>query len=382
MDASMISLILPTKEKQKMNKCDESRNKQHWCGERTINQCAVHNRLFNGPMSIDHTTTCYTTTEPSSETNESNFGQMCEQHPSSQCKSCLLVSEPASSEFESSFHLTNLLFQAAVTTAKTNRSSCDGLTSTEPALLPHSKQNVTIITPKVWEKLPTDFVDGVVENDIEQTLTSNRINFVYPKTYEELIIYIMALSSNPPQTNRNLFIIDDIDYYINQTEKLYLRANMVGGTSMANDTTMIASSNDRESSKKLLTKLLAIIHGFLLHHNRTTAVTRNCENQQNISSTQNGRKHATDCKFFVGYSPTNVQILTSKELNKLHMWMDEVRTLSPREEIQKDLSNENAGGVDNVKSMTCTRVDESTASRQIFFVHNKIAHCYVVNSLV
>ena len=163
---------------------------------------------------------------------------------------CLLISDQKNVE---PFHNRNLLFQCALTVATNENSS-----------IPTSSARngtVTIITPNKWDALPDCYVLGmrISSDNIERIMISNRIKFVYPKTYEELIIYLTSLHSTNQQ-NQTMYILEYLDYFLSTTEKQYIQRsrNNIHNETGANDTSVIIHENNQLDQSKIKLGLLQL----------------------------------------------------------------------------------------------------------------------------
>ena len=282
---------------------------------------------------------------------------------------CLLISDHANID---PIHNRNLLFQCALTVAANDNSNRTAFSH---------KGTVTIITPRKWDKLPECYVLGmrIGSDNIEQTMMSNRIQFVYPKTYEELIVYLTSLHSTN-QKSKEMYILEDLDYFLSTNEKQYIQT--VGGylndTTHANDTTINLGNNQITQDKQgqMLTKLLAVTRNFLAYELKTG--DNDTHLSEDMLSPVDSNKRT--CKFLINVTTSFIQIAHRQKQLKMYMWVDEVWVMST--ENAKDTSL-NAETIKQNRLnrkhnlISCTYVHPNSLERKLIFYYDIGLKSYV-----
>ena len=367
MTNSMLNLIFPLMENIEDGKNMQKESLTH-VSTNAINIITINKRLF-GPT--DETTSLmsdeplmYNSQENSKVTGDVDLGAFC-----------LLIS-PKTSTLES-FHQRNLLFQCALTIA--SKKTCDSSASNKRKLA------VTIISPQRWDDLPKNYVRGM-ENDsnvIEQALISNRINFVHPKTYEELIIYLMALSSYSDH-NRHMFILDDMDYYLNTNEKIFTQ-NANGPLKEKHDSTNTSILNteavdpNSEQYWHRLTKLMAVIQSFLNFENKKPLIHLSPTVDEILNDT--GIKDPK-CRFLASFAPSLARTLNRTHLLKLYLWVDEIWVLSS--DNSSDMGNDkqinHASKLSKRHNMIYSYIDINSIDHKCHFYYDTNKGYYLFKS--
>ena len=265
------------------------------------------------------------------------------------------------------FHYRNLLFQCALTVAA-NKSSIP---------MGQAKNGtVTIITPKKWDTLPDCYVLGmrISSDNIEKIMISNRIKFIYPKTYEELIIYLTSLHSKTQQ-NQTMYILENAEYFLSTNEKKYIQrtTNNFNDTINANETSVNIYENNPINSEKqsqMLTKLLAVIHNFLSIENSRYSMNDSLASEDMISQEQT---NGPVCRFIVNVTTSLSQIVSRSQQLKLFLWVDEVWIIS-KENSKNDLLRDKSSKLKKQNNqqydMSCTNVRPDFKERKLIFYYD------------
>ena len=273
-------------------------------------------------------------------------------------------------------HQRNLLFQCALTIA--SKKIYDISTASK------DRQTVTIITPQRWDNLPNNFVCEmeITSDAIEQVMMSNRIKFVYPKTYEELIIYLAALSGNNERKG-NVFILEDMEYYLNTNEKTYIQEEEISKDALDLNNTSIYTHQTTEAKNvkylQRLTKLMAIIRNILSFENRQNQTTTLTNAEQAINVPK-----FPICRFVVNLSSSADHTLSPPELLKLYMWIDEVWILSS--ENSNTIADDHEiprTSLSKIKrlNMSFALINQNTLHSKCNFYYDERKKCYLFKSI-
>lgn len=273
-------------------------------------------------------------------------------------------------------HNRNLLFQCALTVASNDTSI--------PTAVSH-KGTVTIITPNKWSKLPDCYVLGmrIGSDNIEQIMISNRIQFVYPKTYEELIMYLTSLHSTN-QRNKTMYILENLDYFLSTNEKQYIltAGESIKDRTFANDTTINLHENyhiQYDKQGQMLTKLLVIIQSFLRHEN-------NLPNNDSFASEDlsNPASSTTPlCKFLINVTTSFAPIASRPQQLMLYMWVDEVWVMSKESTYDETLNDKNrkANHLSRQRNLiSCMYIHPNSFESKLIFYYDVGLKSYVFKS--
>ena len=284
---------------------------------------------------------------------------------------CLLISDHKNIN---PIHNRNLLFQCALTVAANDTSI--------PTNRTHNG-TVTIITPSKWEKLPDCYVLGmrISLDNIEQIMISNRIQFVYPKTYEELIMYLTSLHSTN-QKNKTLYILENLDYFLSTNERRYkeMARESINDRTCANDTTInIHESYQIQYDKQgqMLTKLFGVIQSFIAYENNPSTNDLLTSNDL-ISQVQSNTPF---CKFLINVTTSIAQLTNRPQQLKLYMWVDEVWVMS-KESAQDGMLNDKSSKQNQLNRqhnvISCTQIEKNSfEERKLVFYYDVGLKSYV-----
>ena len=313
MSNSMLNLIFPFGENatDKNKKLEKSSHSSEIRAEQ-IDLSGIKLRVFRGTEKTTHDTqddvVLKTSQSIDNPGNKNSVGRFC-----------VLVSCQSSSHEDG--HRRNLIFQCALTVATQNNQGSK--TTSE-------KQTVTIIAPKKWEELPSVFVHGmeITPDVVEKIMINNRIKFVHPKTYEELITYMTALPSSN-EIAQNMFILEDIEYYLNTNEEQFMRdaSNRESSSKEKLDATYTSMHlNDTVAPQRdlylpRLTKVFSVIQNLLSTENKKFIANHSADVDDLLNEDS---MRIPRCRFLANYTPSLAHAMNREQLLKLYIWADEV----------------------------------------------------------
>ena len=363
MSNSMLNLIFPFGENatDKIKKLEKSSHSSEIRAEQ-IDLSGIKLRVFGETEKTIHDTQ----EDENQAGNKNSVGRFC-----------VLVSCQSSSHEDG--HRRNLIFQCALTIATQNNQDSKGMSE---------KQTVTIIAPKKWEELPTVFVHGmgITPDVVEKIMINNRIKFVHPKTYEELITYMTALPSSN-ETTQNMFILEDIEYYLNTNEEQFMRdaLNRESSSKEKLDATYASMHlNDTVAPQRdlylpRLTKVLSVIQKLLSTENKKFKTNHSVDDLLN----EDGMR-IPKCRFLANYTPSLAHAMNREQLIKLYIWADEVWIFSkesPKSTIGDHKTSNLSLASRKKLCLSYTFLDINSYDTKCDFYHDLTKNYYVIKSL-
>ena len=373
MSNSMLNLIFPFGENatDKNKKLEKSSHSSEIRAEQ-IDLSGIKLRVFRGTEKTTHDTqddvVLKTSQSIDNPGNKNSVGRFC-----------VLVSCQSSSHEDG--HRRNLIFQCALTVATQNNQGSK--TTSE-------KQTVTIIAPKKWEELPSVFVHGmeITPDVVEKIMINNRIKFVHPKTYEELITYMTALPSSN-EIAQNMFILEDIEYYLNTNEEQFMRdaSNRESSSKEKLDATYTSMHlNDTVAPQRdlylpRLTKVFSVIQNLLSTENKKFIANHSADVDDLLNEDS---MRIPRCRFLANYTPSLAHAMNREQLLKLYIWADEVWIFS-KESPKSTLGDHKTSNLSLASRkklcLSYTFLDINSYDTKCDFYHDLTKNYYVMKSL-